>query len=190
MATQITIGRILLIPVFVGCAVYYARSAAEGAPREWLRYAAIGTFVLAGLSDAVDGWIARHFRQQSRLGRILDPLADKLLLVAAVLTLALSSWPAPLPLWFVIVLISREVLLTLGTTIVDHVVGKVHIQPHWTGKLATALQLITVGAAMLRLPDLVVWAAIPATVFTATSAALYFADGARQVKAVGGRTNA
>jgi CDP-diacylglycerol--glycerol-3-phosphate 3-phosphatidyltransferase/cardiolipin synthase len=183
VATQITVVRILLIPVFVGFAIYYARGVANGEPEEWLRYAAIATFALAAVSDAVDGWIARRFRQQSRLGRILDPLADKLLLVAAVLTLTFSSWPSPLPLWFVLVIVSREVLLTVGTFIVDHVVGKVQIQPHWTGKLATCLQILTVAAAMLRLPEYVPWAAIPATVFTAISAMLYFADGVKQAMA-------
>ncbi len=182
-ATQITIVRILLIPVFVGFAIYYAQGTAAGESVEWLRYAAIATFALAALCDAADGWVARRFRQQSNLGRILDPLADKLLLVAAVLTLTFSSWPAPLPLWFVLVLVSREVLLSLGTYIVDHVVGKVHIQPHWTGKLATCLQILTVSAAMLRLDAVVIWFAIPATAFTAISALLYFADGARQAMA-------
>jgi CDP-diacylglycerol--glycerol-3-phosphate 3-phosphatidyltransferase/cardiolipin synthase len=184
VATQITFVRILLIPVFVGFAIYYARSAAAGAPEDWMRFVAIGTFVLAAVSDAVDGWIARRFRQESNLGRLLDPIADKLLLVAAVLVLSLSSWPAPLPLWFVIVLISREVLLTLGTYIVDHVVGKVHIRPHWTGKLATCLQIVTVAGAMLHLKQVVLWAALPATLFTAISATLYFADGARQAMAL------
>jgi CDP-diacylglycerol--glycerol-3-phosphate 3-phosphatidyltransferase/cardiolipin synthase len=184
IATQITILRILLIPVFVGFAIYYARSATTGAPEEWLRYTAIGAFVIAAISDAIDGWVARRFRQESNLGRILDPFADKLLLVAAVLTLTLSSWPAPLPLWFVIVLISREILLSLGTYIVDHVVGKVHIRPHWTGKLATGLQILTVTGSMLQLKVLVLSAAVPATLFTAISAVIYFADGARQAKAL------
>jgi len=184
VATQITFVRILLIPVFVGFAIGYARSAAAHAPEEWLRYAAIAAFVVAAVSDAIDGWVARRFKQESSLGRLLDPLADKLLLVAAVLVLSLSSWPAPLPLWFVVVLISREVLLTLGTYIVDHVVGKVHIRPHWTGKLATCLQIVTVSGSMLHLKPAVLWGAIPATVFTAISAVIYFTDGARQAMAL------
>jgi cardiolipin synthase len=184
IATQITFVRIALIPVFVGFAIYYSRSVASGAAEEWLRYAAIAAFALASLSDAVDGWVARRFRQESKLGRLLDPVADKLLLVAAVLTLTLSSWPAPLPLWFVIVLVSREVLLTFGTYIVDHVAGKVTIQPHWTGKVATCLQILTVSASMLRIPEAVPWFAAAATVFTAVSAVLYFASGIRQAKAL------
>jgi len=179
-ATWITIMRILLIPVFVTFAIYYAESVADGAPREWYRYLAIGAFALAAVSDLIDGWVARHFRQESQLGRLLDPIADKLLMVAAVLTLALSSWPAPLPLWFVVVLISREVILLLGTFVVDHVARRVEIDPHWTGKVATCLQVATVGASMLNLRPVVVWLAAVAAVFTVISGVLYMAEGTRQ----------
>ena len=179
-ATWITLFRILLIPVFVTFAIYYAKGVAAGDREEWLRYAAIGSFAMAAVSDLIDGWVARRFRQESRLGRILDPIADKLLMVAAVLTLALSSWPAPLPLWFVVVLVSREVILLLGTFVVDHVAGRVEIEPHWTGKLATALQVATIGASMLNLAAVVPWAAAMACVFTGVSAMLYVTEGIRQ----------
>lgn len=179
-ATWITIVRILLIPVFVTFAIYYAESAAAGTREEWYRYVAIGAFAAAAVSDVIDGWVARHFRQESKLGRILDPIADKLLMVAAVLTLALSSWPAPLPLWFVVVLISREVILLFGTFVVDHVAGRVEIQPHWTGKVATVLQVTTVAASMLNLRPVVVWVAAVACVFTVISGILYMTEGTRQ----------
>lgn len=179
-ATWITIVRILLIPVFVTFAIYYAESVAGDVREEWLRYVAIAAFATAAVSDLVDGWVARHFRQESRLGRILDPIADKLLMVAAVLTLALSSWPAPLPLWFVVVLISREVILLFGTFVVDHVAGRVEIEPHWTGKAATCLQVATVSASMLNLKPVVVWLAAAACVFTIISGILYMAEGTRQ----------
>ena len=182
-ATWITIFRILLIPVFVTFALYYAESGTAGAREEWLRYAAIGVFVTAAVSDLVDGWIARHYGQVSRLGRILDPVADKLLLVAAVLTLALSSWPARLPLWFVVVLVSREVILALGTFVVDHVAGRVEIEPHWSGKVATFLQICTVGGSMLNLRTVMLVAAATAAVFTIHSAVLYVTEGIRQGRA-------
>src|SRR3954451_4274194 len=110
LANKMTLFRILLIPLFVGFALYYAHSFAEGVPNETLRWAALGIFVLASLSDAVDGWVARHFNQRSKLGVILDPLADKLLMLSAVCVLSFSPWPYRLPLYFVILSISREVL--------------------------------------------------------------------------------
>ena len=82
-ANKITIGRILLIPVFVLLAIYYGESVRSGQPDDRLRWAAVIVFVVAAGSDALDGYIARRFQQRSRLGVILDPLADKALLVAA-----------------------------------------------------------------------------------------------------------
>ncbi len=181
-ATQITLLRILLIPVFVGFAIYYARSIHEGAPDERLRIAAVTIFAVAALSDMLDGWIARRFNQRSRLGAILDPLADKLLLLAAVLTLAFTEWPARLPLWFVIVVISREILTVVGAFLIDHVVGRVEVHPHWTGKVATFLLITTAGCAMMRWEQLVPWIAAAACVFTLVSGGFHLADALRQIQ--------
>ena len=83
LALQITILRILLIPVFIGLVIYYGESVREGAANESLRLWAAAVFGIAAISDAIDGWIARRFNQITRLGTILDPLADKLLMLAA-----------------------------------------------------------------------------------------------------------
>lgn len=182
-ANYITLARILLIPVFVGFAVYYARSVRNHAPDEHLRVAAIVTFAVAALSDALDGWIARRFNQRSRLGTILDPLADKLLLLAVVITLSISEWPSHLPLWFVIVVLTREILSIAGAFLVDHVAGRVSIQPHWTGKAATALLLATAGCSMIGWDRVVVWMAAIACAFTFASGAIYIAEAVRQINA-------
>ena len=92
LANWITISRILLIPVFVGLALYYGKSAAAGQPVEAYRIAAVAVFLVACVSDFVDGWVARHFNQQTRLGSRLDPIADKGLVLAALITLS-TSWP-------------------------------------------------------------------------------------------------
>ena len=182
-ATYITLARILLIPVFVGFAVYYARSVRDHEPDESLRIAAISTFAIAALSDLLDGWVARRFNQRSRLGAILDPLADKLLLLAAVITLSFSEWPAHLPLWFVIVVLTREILSIAGAFLVDHVAGKVTIKPHWTGKTATALLITTAGCSMIGWDKVVIWMAAIACIFTFTSGGIYIADTVRQINA-------
>jgi len=182
-ASYITLARILLIPVFVGFAVYYARSVAAHQADERLRIAAVTTFAIAALSDVVDGWIARRFNQQSRLGTILDPLADKLLLLTAVITLAFSDWPARLPLWFVIVVLTREILSIAGAFLIDQVAGRVTIRPHWTGKAATALLITTAGCAMIGWEKLVVPIAVAACLFTLVSGGIYIADTVRQINA-------
>ena len=92
LANKITIVRILLIPVFVLFAVYYGKSVELGQPETWQRWAAIITFIVAAGTDGVDGWVARRFKQRSPLGAVLDPIADKGLLLAAIITLSLSKW--------------------------------------------------------------------------------------------------
>ena len=185
LANKITLIRILLIPVFVGFGLYYTHSVAEGAPDERLRWAAIGVFTLAAVSDALDGWVARHFNQRSKLGVILDPLADKLLMLSAVCVLSFSPWPNGLPLYFVILSISREILTIAGAFVIRFVVGKVDIAPHWTGKASTFTQIVAIGFAMLSLGRWVPWSAAVASVFVVGSGAIYLIDAVRQITAAG-----
>jgi CDP-diacylglycerol--glycerol-3-phosphate 3-phosphatidyltransferase/cardiolipin synthase len=185
LANKITLIRILLIPVFVGFALYYAHSVAAGAPDERLRWGAIVVFSVAALSDALDGWVARRFNQRSKLGVILDPLADKLLMLSAVCVLSFSPWPHGLPLYFVILSISREVLTIAGAFVIKFVAGKVEIAPHWTGKASTFTQIVAIGAAMLSLGQFVSDAAAVAAIFVTGSGAVYLIDAVRQITAAG-----
>lgn len=180
-ATQITLFRILLIPVFIGLAVYYGQSVDLGAANESLRWWAIATFAVAALSDALDGYVARHFNQKSRLGAILDPLADKLLLLSAIITLALSNWDPPFPLWFPILVIFRDLASIGGAFLIDYLTGKCVIKPHWTGKVATFAQFSAVLWLMLDIPYLI-WPTAVAGAFTAVSGFLNLAAGVRQVQ--------
>ena len=99
-ANKITIARILLIPLFVMMAIYYGGSVARGAPEPWQRWSAITIFVIAAASDGIDGYIARKYNQRSRLGVTLDPIADKGLLLAGIITLSIAKWAYNFPLWF------------------------------------------------------------------------------------------
>jgi cardiolipin synthase (CMP-forming) len=182
-ANYITLLRILLIPVFVGFALYYAHSVTDGNPDEVLYWAAVVTFAVASLSDAVDGYIARHYNQSSKLGVILDPLADKLLMLAAVCTLSFSAWPAKLPLYFVILSLSREIFTVVGAFVIKFCAGKVTIIPHWTGKVSTFSQIFAISAAMLRLDSIVPAAAALASVFVVTSGGIYIYEAYRQISA-------
>lgn len=183
LATKITLMRIVLIPVFVGFALYYASSVERGMPDERLRIAAIIVFAVASISDALDGWIARRFNQRSKLGVILDPLADKLLMISAVCVLSFSSWPDGLPLYLVVLSLSREVLTIAGAFVVKFVAGKIEVQPHWTGKMSTLTSILAVAAAMLSLGAVVPWISAVAAVFVVASSAVYFWDGVKQVNA-------
>lgn len=185
-ATQITIFRILLIPVFIGLAVYYGESVASGKANETLRWWTIAVFAVAALSDAVDGYVARHFNQRSRLGAILDPLADKLLLLSGIITLSFTGWRQHFPLWFPTLVIFRDLASIGGAFLIDYLTGKCVIKPHWTGKVATFAQFAAVLWLMLDIPFLI-WPTALAGAFTAISGFLNLAAGVRQVQEHSGK---
>lgn len=138
-----------MIPVFVLVALYYGRSVAHGAPQEWMRYTAIAIFIIAAASDGLDGYIARRYHQMSKLGVILDPIADKGLLLAGVITLSLSNWQYKFPLWFPVLVIARDVVIVAGVIAVHLIHGEVKVRPSWLGKTATVTQMVAIGCAML-----------------------------------------
>jgi cardiolipin synthase len=185
LANKITLSRILLIPVFVWLAIEYTRGITTGAGNERFRHAAILVFAVAALSDALDGWVARRFNQRSKLGIILDPLADKLLVLSAVGVVALGGWPVELPLWFVVIIITREIFSTIGAFVIQHFAHQVHIQPHWTGKVSTFLAFITISLALLCHPTFLPWLAAPAAFFACASGAVYTLEAAHQIQAAG-----
>lgn len=181
-ANFISLFRILLVPVFVGCAVAYGQSVAEGLPERGWRWATIAIFSLAAISDAVDGYIARHWNQQTRLGAILDPLADKLLMLSAILVLSFTPWPQKFPLWFPVILISRDVLSVAGAFVIQHVAGQCQIKAHWIGKVTTVCQIVALLWVMLdiRTPP-ALWSATVAAALTLASGMVNLANGIKQL---------
>ncbi|HEY4345938.1 MAG TPA: CDP-diacylglycerol--glycerol-3-phosphate 3-phosphatidyltransferase [Parvibaculum sp.] len=99
----LTYARILMVPVVVGCVVY------EG---DWARWVALGIFILAAITDFFDGYLARAWAQQSNLGRMLDPIADKLLVAAVLLALTRVGTIAGYSLWAALVILCREILVS------------------------------------------------------------------------------
>ncbi|WKN20618.1 CDP-alcohol phosphatidyltransferase family protein [Azotobacter vinelandii] len=104
-------------------------------------------FVLAGSSDALDGFLARRFGWGSRLGALLDPLADKLLLVSGFVCLSLAGL---IPGWLVLVVLARDVLIVAGALCYRWRVGRLEISPSRLGKLSTFLQSVLVSAVLLQ----------------------------------------
>ena len=181
-ANKITIVRLLLIPVFVLLGVYYGQSVVEGTPDERLRYAAILVFVTASVSDGVDGYIARHYNQRSKLGAILDPIADKGLLLAGLLTLTFTDWGIRVPPWLTILVIARDVVVVCGSLGLHYLNGEVQVRPRWSGKIATVFQMIAIVWVMFQFTF--VTPQIPfalAGLFTLVSWAGYMLDGIRQL---------
>ena len=182
LATKITVFRLVMVPVFVAFGLLYGESVNSGAPDEFWRWAAIITFTTAALSDALDGYIARQFNQRSRLGTFLDPIADKALMLSAIFTLSFANWGQYLPLWFSAVIIARDLIQVSGAIAIGHIAGDIKVIHHWTGKLATVLQVVTIGWVFFLIQVPALWCvATAAAVFTIWSAALYIHAGLSQL---------
>ncbi len=138
-ANQLTILRMIFIPCFVLLAIYGHSGAATL------------VFILAGITDGLDGFVARRLGQKTLLGSYLDPMADKLLVTAAFVTLTLPSVPFPfhIPIWLTITSISRDVLIALVALIIHLQTGHTEFPPTFLGKCTATAQLVTVGAALL-----------------------------------------
>jgi cardiolipin synthase len=112
------------------------------------RYAeALALFFVAGFSDGVDGFLARRFEWHTRLGALLDPIADKLLMASAYATLALV---AKLPVWLAAVVVLRDVVILGGATAYNFLIGPVQGEPTFVSKLNTTLELILVVAVLAQ----------------------------------------
>jgi len=139
----LTIFRMVLIPVFVTLLFYHRFL--------W----ALAAFVIAGFTDGLDGLLARRFKQQSQLGTVLDPIADKLMLVTAFVVLSMRTvFPQPLPshlpipFWVTIAVISRDVFIVVGAAAINIMTGFRGFRPSWLGKLNTAVQITAIAAIM------------------------------------------
>jgi cardiolipin synthase len=134
LPNAITVTRILLVPPFV---LFLLRGHDTGA---------LAVFAAAAISDFIDGFLARRLRQQTALGRFLDPLADKLLAGTAFILLALRH---VLPDWLTVVVISRECVIVVGMVLLNMLGVRVEVAASRVGKWNTAFQLTTVCAVLL-----------------------------------------
>jgi len=180
-ANRITIFRILLIPFFVVEILYYVRTG-----NEVHRVLGISCFAIAAICDGVDGYIARRFNQRSELGAILDPLADKLLLVSGIVLLSIDHGPRlqTIPLWLTGTIIGRDILLLVGMIVILLTVGKLKVRPRILGKIATVLQMAVVIWILMKWPQHWLFAVTLASALcTGVSGLLYVWDGTRQLSA-------
>ena len=137
----LTVFRMVLIPVFVSL-LFYQRF-----------ILALTIFVLAGVTDGLDGLLARRFDQKSQWGTILDPIADKLMLVTSFVVLSMRAvFPQPLPphlpvpFWVTVAVISRDVFILVGAAAINIVTGFRRFRPSMLGKINTTVQIIAIAA--------------------------------------------
>ncbi len=133
----LTLIRIVLIPFFL---VLLASQ---------LYFDALLVFILGGVTDALDGFIARRMNQKTSLGAILDPVADKLLLMSSFIMLGMMGG---IPLWLVVLVVSRDTVILFGYVAISFLLDeRLEVQPTIMGKLSTVFQLVTVGVVLLML---------------------------------------
>src|SRR5437764_5826810 len=192
-ANKITVVRILMIPAFVTMAIYYGQSLQRAAPLEWQRFTAIAIFLIAALSAGLDGFVAGRYNQRSSLGVILDPIADKGLLLSGIITLSISNWSeidpdyGRFPAWFPVLVITRDAVILVGAGILHYFIGdNMRVKPVWTGKVATVCQMCAIGWVMLQLHFLpLIFVVAVAGIYTLVSGIVYVMDGVRQLQAAG-----
>lgn len=152
---RITISRILLIAPFVACLLHLQ----DEALNPWPRYAALAVFALMAISDGLDGYLARRLEQRTRLGAFLDPIADKILITCAMIMLGYEGTAVPgkeIPDIVVVAAIAKDATIVLGFMVIFFMTGHAFVRTRFSGKVTTAVQLITVLSVLLW-PDLPRW---------------------------------
>jgi len=139
LPNMLTYARIVAVPIVVGC--MYGSDILQGGL--WLRWLALVIFVAAGITDVLDGYFARVYRQQSSFGRMLDPIADKLLVSSCLLMLAADGTIRGWSLWAAIVILCREILVSGLREYLAEL--RVTVPVTWLAKWKTMLQLVAVG---------------------------------------------
>ncbi len=162
----ITILRIILVPIFI---IYMINNRTS---------AALIIFIIASISDALDGLIAKVFHQKSNLGAYLDPLADKILLMSAFIILAIFKM---IPSWLAVLTISRDVIILLGVLVLYLNRCPVKINPSLLGKATTCIQvgtiLIVLSNDYLDITFFMVYSVWLAAIFTVASGLQYIRSG-------------
>lgn len=147
LANKLTVFRFFLVPVFVWTVLCYSPD------KDYLRFIALGIFLFAVLLDVFDGYVARKYHQETKIGSILDPLADKILLISTYFCLykvGVHFEIIQFPIWLVIAVIGRDVILLLGAAIIRLVNGDITVNPTGWGKATVFFETIAAFGILLQ----------------------------------------
>jgi len=175
LANILTIIRIFLVPLFI-ISIGYNKP-----------LLALSIFAIAGLTDALDGYIARRFNQETLLGKILDPIADKFLLVSSFIFIYNSNFEVRMPFWYVVIVISRDIFILLGSLVIYLIKGNLKIEPSIFGKATTFFQIVSIitilVANIIPIDKHIIDGTIYiSSIFTILSALTYLNMGLEQLK--------
>ncbi|RUM61227.1 MAG: CDP-diacylglycerol--glycerol-3-phosphate 3-phosphatidyltransferase [Persephonella sp.] len=174
IANILTLVRIFLVPLFI-ISLGYNKP-----------ILALIIFTIAGITDALDGFIARRFKQETTLGKVLDPIADKSLLISSFIFIYNSKLDVKFPYWFVIIAISRDIFILLGSSIIYIIKGYLKVEPNIFGKVTTFFQILSIITVLLAnityIPTILIQAIIfVTTAFTLISTFVYLQQGLKQL---------
>ncbi len=147
LANKFSFVRLLLTPIFVLSVLYYRADNPVSAVLP------IAVFLTAVMTDAIDGYIARRFAQTTRFGAVLDPLADKFLIIVAFITLTFTKTIPPhlrIPPWVLTIVLTRDIFIITGSLVIFVMFEYIEFKPSALGKVTTFFQMMTVSAVLLR----------------------------------------
>ena len=142
LPNKITTIRIILLPFFIISVVKFSSD------KNLYRYLALGIFCLAGFSDFLDGYLARRLNQETEVGRILDVVADKILLISSFITLSLLD-NFMLPFWVTFIVIIRDIAVIAGVIFIYLKYNKLYIFPSILGKISITWEMLTIISVLL-----------------------------------------
>jgi len=157
LANRITMVRLVLVPVLAALILSYTREL------QWVRIAAVVLYIVAAVSDALDGFVARAYDQKTRFGTVLDPLADKLMINVVFVFLAVNTeFRVFVPAWFPVIILGRDAIIVLGAYLINEYFGPLRVRPRILGKLTTVFQMSAIAAVLLELPPAhpLIWATL------------------------------
>ena len=183
----LTLARVFLIPLFIRAGLTAQELARAGDDPSTWRLVALALMFTMGVTDLLDGWVARRFDLTSQIGAVFDAVADKLVQVALVAFLTLSVGPVftALPLWFLVIVFGRDLVLLVGVSLLRIQYGPLQVVHRIHGRIASILMFGVLGWSALGLP---MWGLLPLMIGAAGvsvySATIYALDGASQGRAM------
>ena len=148
LPTKITFIRIILTPIIIFLILIHHEKIQEFGLKSSQTYWILTLFSIAIISDIVDGYLSRKFNLITRLGSFLDPIADKILIISTTLVLTYVDCGNPLPIYYTSLIVARESIQISGAISIGIISGDITIKHHWTGKIATFLQILMVYCSL------------------------------------------
>ena len=148
LPTKITFIRIILTPIIIFLILIHHEKIQEFGLESSHIYWILTLFSIAIISDIVDGYLSRKFNLITRLGSFLDPIADKILIISTTLVLTYVDCGNPLPIYYTTLIVARESIQISGAISIGIISGDITIKHHWTGKIATFLQILMVYCSL------------------------------------------